>query len=268
VQEVNLILTVTDRRKHFVRGLTLSDITIEDNGVPPEQITYFEAQTALPLRVALVIDSSDSVNYYFHSEKYAAQRFLKDTLRSVSDLALVIGFNTHARIVQGATRDHNLLSRAIKYLAVGGETAIYDAVALASRELAAIKDTQPSRRAVILITDGEDNSSKITLQQAAEIAQRTESIIYVLDISEEYLRAKNAEEAMKQLSEVTGGQYLHAANEDLIGAAFSKIEAGLRTQYAIGYRPAHTTADGSFHRILVLGPKKFRIHHRQGYFAR
>jgi Ca-activated chloride channel homolog len=268
VQEVNLILTVTDHRKHFVRDLTLSDITIEDNGTPPEQITYFEAQTALPLRVALVIDTSDSVNYCFHSEKYAAQRFLKRTLRSVSDLALVIGFNAYARIAQGATRDHDLISRAIKHLPFGGETAIYDAVALASRELAGIKDTQPSRRAIILITDGDDNSSEITLQHAAEIALQNESIIYVLDTGAEYFRSKNAGQAMKQLSEITGGQYLRADNEDRIGSAFSKIEAGLRTQYAIGYKPAHTKADGSFHRILVLGPKKFLIHHRQGYFAR
>lgn len=268
VQEVNVILTVTDHRKHFVRNLTVSDLRIEDNGAPPEQITYFEAETALPLRVALVIDTSDSVNYCFSFEKYAAKRFLKDILRSVADMALVIGFNAHAQIAQGPTDEHDLLSRAIKHLPLGGETAIYDAVALASRELAGIKDTQSSRRAIILITDGEDNSSGITLQDAGEISQQNESIIYVLDTSAELMKSKEAETAMKQLSEITGGQYLRADSEDRIESAFSKIKVMLRSQYAIGYKPAHTRADGSFHRISVLGPKKFLIHHRQGYFAR
>jgi len=268
VREVSLILTVTDHRKHFVRDLKLSDIQIADNGVPPEQITYFEAQTALPLRIALVIDTSDSVQYCFDFEKHAAKTFLKHILRSISDMALVIGFNAHARLAQAPTRDHDLLTRAIKELPPGGNTAIYDAVALAGRELRTIKDTQPSRRAIVLITDGDDNSSEITLQHAAETALQDESIIYVLNTSSEYLRSKNAEPAMKQLSEMTGGMYLRADTEDRMGSAFSKLEMVLRCQYAIGYKPANTESDGSFHRISVLAPKKFLIHHRLGYFAR
>jgi Ca-activated chloride channel homolog len=268
VQEVNLILTVTDRRQHFVRNLTPADIAIQDNGVPPDRITYFEAQTALPLRVALVIDISNSVQYCFGVEKHAAKTFLKNIMRSLSDMALVIGFNAHARVSQGPTRDHDLLSQAIKKLPSGGETAIYDAVALASQELSRIRDTQPSRRAIILITDGQDNSSKLSMQDAAEIAQQNETIIYVMDTGAPYTTSKEAQQAMKQLAEITGGQYLPANGEDRIGSAFSKIEVVLRSQYAIGYKPAHTQADGSFHRISVLGPTKFLIHHRQGYFAR
>ena len=268
VQEVNLILTVTDHRKHFVRDLKLSDIAIEDNGVAPQRITHFEAQTALPLRVALVIDTSDSVQYCFGFEKHAAKEFLQRILRSGSDMALVLGFNAYPRLAQAPTGDHELLSRAIKNLPRGGETAIYDAVAIASQELVRIKDAQPSRRAIILITDGDDNSSKVTLQDAAQIALQNESIIYVLDTTEEFLRNKDAQLAMKQLSEMTGGMYLRADTEDRIGSAFSKLEAMLRTQYAIGYKPANTEADGSFHRISILGPKKLLIHHRLGYFAR
>jgi len=268
VQEVNLILTITDRRRHFVRNLTQAQITIQDNSQPPEKITYFESQTNLPLRVALVIDASDSVFYCFGVEKQAAETFLRRILRSASDMALVIGFNEHARLAQGPTGDHHLLSRAIKGILPGGETAIYDAVALASQELGGINDTQPSRRAIILITDGDDNSSQITLQHATEIAQRNETIIYVLDTSLEYSTSKNAELAMKRLSEVTGGQYLRADNEDRIESAFSKIEAELRSQYAIGYKPANTRPDGSFHQIFVLAPKDLVVRHRQGYFAK
>jgi len=268
VREVNLILTVTDHRRHFVRNLTQAQITIQDNGQPPERITYFESQTNLPLRVALVIDSSNSVFYCFNFEKHAAETFLRHVLRSTSDVALVIGFNEQARVAQGPTSDYHLLSRAIKRVVPGGETAIYDAVALASRELGGINDTQPSRRAVILITDGDDNSSQMTLQHAGEIAEQNESIIYVLDTSREYFAGGTAKRAMKQLSEITGGQYLRADNEDRIESAFSKIEAELRSQYAIGYKPANTRPDGAFHQISVLAPKKVVVRHRQGYFAK
>jgi VWFA-related protein len=268
VQEVNLILTVTDHRRHFVRNLTQAQITIQDNSQPPEKITYFKSQTNLPLRVALVIDRSNSVFYCFDFEKHAAETFLRHVVRSASDVALVIGFNEQARLAQGPTSNHHLLSRAIKGILAGGETAIYDAVVLASRELGMITDAQPSRRAVILITDGDDNSSQMTLQHAGEIAEQNESIIYVLDTSTEYFASKKAKRAMEQLSEITGGQYLRADNEDRIEIAFSKIEAELRSQYAIGYKPANTRPDGAFHQISVLAPKKLVVRHRQGYFAR
>jgi len=268
VQEVALIVSVTDHRKHFVRNLTSTDFTIRDNDLPPERITYFQAQTRLPLELALVIDSSDSVRYSFDLEKNAATEFLRNVMRSETDLALVIGFNAQARMIQEPTQNRDLLSRAIKKLPAGGYTAVYDAVALASKELAVIKTSQLSRRIIILITDGEDNSSRITLQDAAEIAQNNGTIVYVLNSSIDFLRSKEAEQAMKQLAEMTGGQYLRTDSEDRIGAAFSRLEGLLRSQYAIGYKPPHTRADGSYHRIFVLGPNRLLIHYRQGYFAR
>jgi len=257
VREVSLILTVTDHRKHFVRDLKLSDIQIEDNGVPPEQITYFEAQTSLPLRVALVIDTSDSVQYCFAFEKHAAKTFLNHILRSISDMALVIGFNAHARLAQAPTRDHDLLTRAIKELPPGGETAIYDAVALAGRELRRIKDTQPSRHAIVLITDGDDNSSEVSLQHAAEIALQNEIIIYVLDTSIEYLRSKNAEPAMKQLSEMTGGMYLRADTDDRIGSAFSKLEMVLRSNTPLDTNQPTRSLTDLFIAYLFLHRRSF-----------
>lgn len=268
VQEVNLILTITDHHRHFVQNLTPNDIVVQDNGESPEKITFFESQTQLPLRAAILIDSSDSVSYCFDFEKHAAESFLKRVLRSPSDLAMVVGFTDKARIAQGLTSNHELLSGAIRRLPTGGYTAIYDAVALASRELATIRDAQPSRRAIILLTDGEDNSSKITLQKAGEIAQQDESIVYVLNASSAWSNDKKAEREMRQLSDVTGGQYLRANDEDRIRQAFSKIATELRNQYAVAYKPAHAEPDGSFHRISVLVPKKLNVRHRLGYFAR
>jgi Ca-activated chloride channel homolog len=269
VQEVALVLSVTDHRKHFVKNLTSTDFTIHDNGLPPARITYFQAQTRLPLKIALVIDSSDSVRYSFDLEKHAAQRFLRKVMRSGADLALVIGFNAQPQIIQAATANRDLLSGAVKRLPPGGDTAVYDAVVFASKELAMIGTSQPSRRIIILITDGDDNSSHITLQGAAEIAQNNETMIYVLNSSIDFLGgSKEVELAMKHLSEMTGGQYFRADSEEHIEAAFSRLEDGLRSQYAIGYTPSQMVTEGSYHRIFVLGPRSLLIRHRQGYLAK
>ena len=179
VQEVNLTFTVTDHHGHFVRNLVPSDFTIYDNGELPERVIYFESQSGLPFRLAIVIDSSASVAYAFNDEKQFAAVFLKRILRRDSDLALIIGFNKDVRLVE-LTRDKDLLSHSIRKVRSGGETAIYDAVSAASQQLAKVKDTQTARRAIILITDGEDNSSHINLEQAEEVVQRNECAVYVM----------------------------------------------------------------------------------------
>ena len=267
VQEVNLILTITDHRNHFIPNLTASEISIRDNGEAPERITYFEAQTHLPLRVALVIDCSASVSYWFEAQKRAAEDFLKHMLHNGTDVAMVIGFNEQAYLAQAPTRDYSQLSRAIKGLHADGETAIYDAVGFASQALIGI-DNDPSRRAIVLITDGEDNASHMTLMDAAEISQQNQSIVYILGTRDVDPRNKAAEQQMKQLAEVSGGEYWSADDQERIARALEKIEKDLRNQYAIAYRPPNARPDGSFHRISILVPKKLRVRHRRGYFAR
>jgi Ca-activated chloride channel homolog len=269
VQEVNLVVTVTDHRGRLVRDLRSSDFNIQDNGELPKRITYFERQANLPLRIAVVVDTSSSIAESFAVEEKTAGLFLTRSLRPGSDLALVIGFANKPRVEQSATDDTKLLSRTIRGLHVGGETAIYDAVSAAARELGKITDLQPARRVIILITDGKDNFSQIDLQQAVEVAQRNDCFVYVLstntDISSE---AESAERAMKRLSEATGGNVLRANTEDNLVKAFSDLEKELRSQYAIGYTPANLARNGSFHRLVVQGPKKLRIYYREGYFAR
>jgi VWFA-related protein len=269
VQEVNVTFTVTDHHGHFVRNLAPSDFTIHDNGEPPERITYFESQSELPLRLAIVIDSSDSVGYAFNDEKRSAAVFLKRMLRQNSDLALVMEFNQGVRLVQELASDNDLLSHAIQPLpSGGGETAIYDAVSAASQQLAKVEDTQPARRAIILITDGEDNSSHIKLEQAEDVAQRNECAVYVMRINLAGRNLEQSDRAMKTLAEVTGGNFLDVRTKEDVTIVFSKIDKELRSQYLISYKPASVSPDGSFHRIVVLGPKKLWIHHRNGYFAR
>jgi Ca-activated chloride channel homolog len=269
VQEVNLTFTVTDHHGHFVRNLVKSDFTIHDNGESPERITYFESQSELPLRLAMVIDSSYSVAYAFKDEKQSAAAFLKHILRRGSDLALVMGFNREVRLVQEPASDDYLLSQAIQKLQIGGETAIYDAVSAASQQLVNLRDTQRVRRAIILITDGEDNSSHINLEQAEEIAQRSECAIYVMSVNLQAVSIlEESDRAMRELSEVTGGNFLHVRTKEGVTSAFSKIDKELRSQYLITYKPASVSPDGSFHQLVVQGPKKLRMHHRNGYFAR
>lgn len=269
VQEVNLTFTVTNHHGHFVRNLGPSDFTIQDNGEPPERITHFESQSELPLRLAIVIDNSDSVTYAFNDEKRSAAVFLEHILRRTSDLALAIGFNQEVRIVQEFTGDNKLLSHAIRKLPIGGETAIYDAVSAASQQLARVRETLPVRRAIILITDGEDNSSHIKLKQAEEDAQSNECAVYVMSLNPEEDRGlRPSDRAMMELSEVTGGNFLRVRADDGLTTAFSNIDKELRSQYLMSYKPASVRPDGSFHRLVVLGPKKLHIHHRDGYFAR
>jgi len=265
VQEVNLSLVVTDKKGHFVPNLTTGDITIQDNAKPPDKITYFNQFTDLPLRIALVIDGSDSVFFAFNDEKHAALDFLKHVTRSSSDLALIIGFNQDTLIAQTATGDTQLLAHAIKTLRPGGQTAVYDAVNVAVGQLNQIKEHGPSRHVIILFTDGEDNASHIDLQNAVTLAQQNETTVYVLNLG---YPSQEAQNSMKELAESTGGQFHYVREVTSIDSAFSKLVRDLRSQYAIGYKPANTVADGSFHRITVSAPNKLRLRYRRGYFAR
>ena len=270
VEEVNVVFTVTNKHGHFVHNLNSNDLAVLDNDQPPEKITYFQSQTDLPLRVALVIDSSDSVTNRFGFERKSAFAFLKRILRRQSDLGIVIGFNQQVHIAQGATADVRLLDQGLRQLHPSGETAIYDAVMVACDHLAKIKDSEPTRRVIILISDGEDNRSHVGLQQAVDAALHANTVVYVLSTNPDYSidLAEKGDKDMRQLSEATGGRLLRAADEDGVAASFVKLEKELRSQYALGYKPAMNRADGLFHRLTLLGPRKLKVFHRLGYFAR
>lgn len=270
VEEVNVIFTVTNKHGHFVHNLNPNDLAVLDNDQPPEKITYFQSQTDLPLRVALVIDSSDSVTNRFGFERKSALAFLRRVLRRQSDLGIVIGFNQQVHIAQGATADVRLLDQGLRQLRPNGETAIYDAVMVACDHLAKIRDSEPTRRVIVLITDGEDNRSHTGLQQAVDAALHANTVVYVLSTNPDYSidLAEQGDKNMKQLSEATGGRLLRAADEDGVATSFAKLERELRSQYALGYKPVMNHADGLFHRLTLLGPRKLKVFHRLGYFAR
>ena len=269
VQEVNVLLTATNWLGHFVKDLNESDVRILDNGRPVERITYFQSQTNLPLRVGILMDASASVTYRFKFEQKSAGAFLRHVLRPGSDLALLVNFNEQPHLAQSLTDKHELVTNAMTHFLPGGETAVYDAVAFACTELTKLRDSLPTRRALILITDGDDNHSRLSLQQAVEAALRSETVIYVLSTNPEYSLSLGdaGEKNMKRLAEATGGRLLRAATDDDVSRAFGKIDHELRNQYAIGYTPPSVRPDGLFHRLIVLGPKRLRLFHRQGYYA-
>lgn len=266
VQEVNLALTVRDQHGHFVNNLTPSDLLILDNDQRADQITYFESRSNLPLRVALVVDTSDSVTYCFDSERKTAMRFLKHVLRPDRDSALILNFNEDVTLAQPSTSDLRVLQHSLKRVRPAGETAIYDAIAMASRELGRMQSSQPSRRVIILITDGEDNRSHLTLEQAAETALRNETTVYVISTNPSGFPDPQGDDAMKELATATGGSFLRAGND--VGYAFEKIEKEFRSQYVVGYKPPQSGPDGQFHRLTILGANKLHFFHRVGYFAK
>jgi Ca-activated chloride channel homolog len=269
VQEVSVAFIVTDKHGRFVYDLTPSELLILDNNEPADRITFFESQANLPLRMALVIDASDSVTHCLDSERKTATEFLKRNLRQEQDTALVITFNENSRIVQPATNNLMLLRDSLRRIDTGGETAIYDAVYTASQELGKIRDAQPTRHMLVLITDGEDNHSHFTLQQAIDTALRNDAAVYVVSTNPpdgNTEEEKRGDEAMKRLSNSTGGSFLRANGN--VADAFLKIEKQIRAQYAIGYKPPNTTPNGQFHQLTILGPKKLRLFHRVGYFAK
>ena len=271
VNEVSLVLTVTDKRGHLIRNLSEADFNILDNGHTPDRITSFEAQTNLPLRVALVIDTSDSVLYRFKFEQHSGTTFFRHMLHAPADLGSVVGFNQNVRIAQELTRNTKALELALKRLRPGGETAVYDAIIAASHQLTSPPGEQPSRHVIVLITDGEDNTSRAHLPDAVEAALRSNSVVYVVSTNDlagaaEFLG--DGDDSMKQLAEATGGRLLHSETDEGVATAFSNIEKELRSQYAISYKPADNSPDGLFHHLVVLSPKNLHIFHRIGYFAR
>lgn len=270
VDEVNLVLSATNHRGHFVRDLDPADLVISDNGEPPDKITYFQTQTDLPLRVALVLDTSDSVNYRFDIELKSAKGFLKKVLRPDRDAALIVAFNQTPALVQPLTSDLSQLNRGLKSLKSRGETALFDALALAADQLKpAANELFPARRVIVLVTDGEDNSSHINLAEAVEHALRAESVIYVVNLKKYRVTDEDiqGDRIIQELASATGGTVLQTADNADIATSFRKIEQELRSQYALGYRPRNLIGSFLFRPIRIFGPQGIRIHCREGYYA-
>ncbi len=269
VDEVNVVFTVTDKRGKFVNDLKKDDFRVLDDGKPPTAIRSFRSETNLPLRVGLLIDASNSIRDRFKFEQEAAIEFLNQIIRSKYDEAFVIGFDTTPEVTQEFTDSTEALSKGVRMLRPGGGTAMYDAIYYACRDQIMAKDkgNLATRRAIILLSDGDDNQSRVSREEAVEMAQKAEVIIYTISTNTSGQRLKG-DKVLEHFAEETGGRAFFPFKIQDVSDAFSQIQDELRSQYAISYKPADLQPNGKYHTIQILADnKKYKVRARKGYYA-
>jgi Ca-activated chloride channel family protein len=268
VDEVNVLFIATDRHGKFVRNLNEKDFAILDDHKPPQSIVNFRRETDLPIELGLLIDTSGSVRGRFDFEQDAAVSFLQNTVRPNFDKAFVVGFNGHSQMMQDFTDNAALLSAAVHRMQDGGGTALYDAIYRACHDNL-IKDHEdhPSRRAIVVVSDGEDNQSDFSEAQAIEMAQRAEVIIYAISTDDSGLILRG-DKVLQRIADATGGRAFFPYKMKDIKNSFAAIEDELRSQYIISYHPADFEANGHFRPIEITALKKdLQVRSRRGYYA-
>src|SRR6266404_1169490 len=293
----NILFTAADKQKRFVSTLKREDIRVLEDGVPQEIFT-FQQNIDLPLSLAILIDTSGSEERTLPEEKAAARAFLESVMRPAKDEAAVVSFTGEVTLEQGLTGNVARLRRAIEqvefvppsgYIGGGvvvggtppisgtqqtlaGSTAIWDAIWATSNELLS-ESAEHTRRAIILLTDGEDTSSQVKMHEAVARAEKADTLIYAIGIGDRYQFGIN-EGALKKITEATGGRAYFPRNERDLRDAFAQIQRDLREQYLLAYSPSNKTRDGSYRRITIeivnpeLRKEGFRLNYRPGYFAK
>jgi VWFA-related protein len=269
VNEVNLIFTATDKRGRLIKDLKRDDLKVIDDGHTDTQIRSFQRQTDLPLRVGMLVDVSSSVRDRFKFEQESAIEFLNQTVRPKFDKAFVVGFDATPEVTQDFTDKTEALSRGVRMLRAGGGTALFDAIYFACRDkIAKEEQTGPIRRAIVVLSDGDDNQSHVTREEAIEMALRTETIIYTISTNITGSPGKG-DKVLERISEATGGRAFFPFQITEVANAFSEIQDELRSQYALSYRPTEFVADGRYHTVEIVAPKRknVRVRTRRGYYA-
>ena len=268
VDEVNVVFTVTDKHGHFIKDLKQDDFKFLDDHMPVETIRHFSSLTNLPLRVGLLIDASNSIRERFRFEQEAAIEFLNQIIKYRTDKAFVIGFDTTAEVTQDMTSNVEDLSHGVRMMRPGGGTALYDAIFFACRDkLLKEKDSTPVRKAIILLSDGDDNQSRVTREEAIDMAQRAEVVIYAISTNVAPNKDRG-DKVLERIAEATGGRTFFPFKIEDVANAFSDIKDELRSQYAVAYKPADFIADGRFRSIDIEPIKgKYHVRSRKGYYA-
>jgi len=268
VNEVNVVFTVTDKHGHYVKDLKKADFKIMDDAKPALEIRSFRAETDLPLEVGLLIDASNSVRDRFKFEQESAVEFLNQTIRRKYDQAFVVGFDVTPEVTQDFTDNTEALSIGVRSLRPGGGTALYDALYFACRDkLLKVEHTGPVRRAVILLSDGDDNQSHVTREEAIEMAQRAEVIVYTISTN---LTGSggHGDKVLQRIADATGGRAYVPFQLTEVANAFAAIQEELRSQYAISYKPAEFRPDGRYRTIQIAAQEKgLHVRSRRGYYA-
>ncbi|HXC88430.1 MAG TPA: VWA domain-containing protein [Candidatus Cybelea sp.] len=293
IQVVNLVdvlFTVLNRRNKLVPDLQKEDFQIFDEKFPQE-IRYFSKQTDLPLRIGMLVDTSNSIRDRIKFEQDASINFLFSVLRRGRDEAFVMTFDDEPQVVQAFTSDAGLLRDQIMQTRAGGGTAIYDAIYDACQNQLSHPPRPPGdqpdivRRVMILISDGDDNLSTHSRGEAIEMAQRTSVVIYTISTSTQWIQLSQTDpdklssrkthltegdKILQDLADETGGRAFFPYHVDDLDQSFQDIGDELRNQYSIAYMPTNYVLDGRYHRIRIEVPehKGYQVRARRGYFAR
>ncbi len=268
VSRVNMLYTVSDKKGRFVTDLTKDDFEVFENK-KPQTIIEFAAESDLPLRLAILIDTSNSIRDRFHFQQEAATAFIDGTVRPEHDKAMIVSFDTSAELVADLTDNVGDLEKAVANLRPGGGTSLYDAIFFACRDK--LMEDQPLykfRRAMVILSDGEDNQSRYTRDQALEMAQKADVTIY--SISTNITRIdSDGDKVLRYFAEETGGQSFFPFKASDLSQSFENIANELRHQYNIFYRPEPLKVDGLYHtvQIRVKAHKDLIVRARKGYYA-
>ena len=290
VNLVDVLFTVLNRRNKLVPDLDKNDFKVFDDK-NPQEIRYFSKQTDLPLRIGMLLDTSNSIRDRLKFEQEASTNFLFSVIRRGKDEAFVMTFDDEPQVIQGFTGDAGMLRDQIVKTRAGGGTAVYDAIYDACvKELShppRPPGDQPDvvRRVMILISDGDDNLSNHTRAEAIEMAQRTSVVIYTISTSTQWIALSQTDpsklanrkthltegdQILQSLAEETGGRSFYPYHVDDLDQSFQDIGDELRNQYSIAYNPVNSVLDGRYHKIRIEVPehKGYQVRARRGYFAR
>lgn len=270
VNEVNVVFTVTDKHGHLVKDLKKDDFRVIDDNKPAKEIHSFRKETDLPLQVGLLIDASNSIRDRFKFEQESAIEFLNQIVRINYDKAFVVGFDATPEVTQDFTDNTELLSKGVRSLRAGGGTALYDSLFFACRDkLMKAPRSGPVRRAVILLSDGDDNQSRVTREEAIEMAQRAEVVVYTISTNISGVKTQY-DKILERIADATGGRAFFPFQLNDVANAFSEIQDELRSQYLLAYVPEDFRTDGRFRSIQIVAaqnPKNLHVRARRGYYA-
>ncbi len=267
VELVNVLFTVSEKGGRLITNLGKEDFIVEEDGTKQE-IAYFAREVTLPLTLAILIDTSPSVEPILDLEKQTASEFLQAVLRK-EDLALVMNFDRSVSLIQDFTADIHRLEKAIRSVSIGGGTSVHDAIFLACDEK--LKH-ETGRKAIVLISDGGDTTSKLKIQEAIEAAQRGDVIIYSISNRVAgflFARYGGDDGTLKRYAEATGGRAFFPSKPQDFKKAFDAIQEELRSQYSLAYASSNSTRDGSYRTVKITSPnnKELKVRAKKGYYS-
>jgi Ca-activated chloride channel family protein len=268
VTRVNMLFTVTDKNDRFITGLTKDDFEIIENK-KRQTIQEFTAESDLPLRLGILVDTSSSIRDRFPFEQAAAIEFITRVVHAPVDKAMIVSFDSSAELVSDMISDAEKLSTAVRNMRPGGGIAFYDAIYFACRDK--LQQDQPKqrfRRAMVILTDGEDNQSRHTRDQALEMAQKADAVIYVVSTNFTHEETES-DKVVKYLAQETGGRAFFPFKVEDLEQSFENIANELRHQYSIFYRPEPLKTDGLYHTVdlRVKARSGLVVRARRGYYA-